>query len=116
MLSPDPLQTLCRLSAAPWTVVHQAPLPMEFSRQEYWNGVPFHTPGDLPNPGIKTASIMSPALTGGFFTNSVTWEAHCGYLLMAYLSYWIGSWKIVRSYPIGKILEAMVRMIHYNMP
>ena len=46
-------------SAAPWTVAHQAPLPMEFSRQEYWSGEPYPSPGDLPDPGIKTGS---PAL------------------------------------------------------
>ena len=40
---------------------------MEFSRQEYWSGLPFPTPGDLPDPGIKTASLASPALAGGFF-------------------------------------------------
>ena len=40
-------------SATPWTVAHQAPLPMEFSRQEYWNGLPFPPPGDLPNPRIE---------------------------------------------------------------
>ena len=43
----------------PWTVAGQAPLSMEFSRQEYWNGLPFPSPGDLPDPGIETAS---PAL------------------------------------------------------
>ena len=48
---------------------------MEFSRQEYWSEVPFPTPGDLPNPGIKPASLKSPALAGGFFTASTTWEA-----------------------------------------
>ena len=37
----------------PWTVTHQAPLSMEFSRQEYWSGLPFPSPGDLPDPGIK---------------------------------------------------------------
>ena len=46
----------------------QAPLSMEFSRQGYWSGLLFLTPGDLPNPGIKTKSLMSPALAGGFFT------------------------------------------------
>ena len=46
----------------------QAPLSLEFSRQEYWSGLPFPTPGDLPNPGIKPASLASPALAGGFFT------------------------------------------------
>ena len=48
-----------RLFATPWTVGHQAPLPMGFSRQEYWSGVPFPSPGDLPDPGIEP---RSPAL------------------------------------------------------
>ena len=48
-----------RLFATPWTVTHQAPLSMEFSRQEYCNGLPFPSPGDLPNPGIEP---WSPAL------------------------------------------------------
>ena len=43
-------------SATPWTVAHQAPPTMEFSRQEYWSGLPFPSPGDLPNPGIKPRS------------------------------------------------------------
>ena len=51
--------------ATPWTVAHQAPLSMGFPRQEYWSGLPFLSPGDLPNPGIE---LVSPALTGGFFT------------------------------------------------
>ena len=42
--------------AAPWTIVHQAPLSMGFSRQEYWSGLPFLSPGDLPDPGIKPPS------------------------------------------------------------
>ena len=48
-----------------WTIACQAPLFMEFSRQEYWNGLPCPNPGDLPNPGIEPTS---PALAGGFFT------------------------------------------------
>ena len=48
-----------RLFVTPWTVAYQAPQSMEFSRQEYWNGLPFPSPGDLPNPGIKPGS---PAL------------------------------------------------------
>ena len=47
---------------------------MGLSRQEYWNGVPFPPPEDLPNPGIKPVSLMSPALAGSFFTTSATWE------------------------------------------
>ena len=46
----------------------QAPLSMEFSRQEHWSRLPFPTPGDLPDPGIKPASLVRPALAGGFFT------------------------------------------------
>ena len=53
----------------------QAPLLMEFSRQEYWSGLPFPTPGDLPNPEIKPTSLASPVLAGVFFTISPTWEA-----------------------------------------
>ena len=46
----------------PWTVAHQAPLSMEFSREGYWSGLPFSIPGDLPDPGIETVSLASPAL------------------------------------------------------
>ena len=45
------------LIVTPWTVTHQAPLPMEFPRQEYWNGYSFSSPGDLPNPGLKPGSL-----------------------------------------------------------
>ena len=55
-------------SATPWTVAHQVPLSMGFSRQEHWNGLPFPSPWDLPNPGIEPASLASPILPGGFFT------------------------------------------------
>ena len=56
------------LSAILWTVAHQAPLSMEFSRQECWSGLPFPPPGDLPNPGVEPTSPEAPALAGGFFT------------------------------------------------
>ena len=52
-------------SATPWTVAHQDPLSMEFSRQEHWSEVTFPTPGDLPNPRIQP---KSPELAGGVFT------------------------------------------------
>ena len=52
----------CWLFASPWTVAHQAPLSTGFSWQEYWNGFPFPPPGDLPEPGIKPMSLVSPAL------------------------------------------------------
>ena len=52
----------CLTLGTPWTVAHQGPLSMGFSRQEYWSGLPFPSPGDLPNPGIKP---RSPALQAG---------------------------------------------------
>ena len=57
---------LCNL----WTVAHQAPLSVEFSRQGYWRGLP------SPAPGIEPPSLASPALAGGFFTTSAIWEDH----------------------------------------
>ena len=48
---------------------------MKFSRQEYWSGLPFPIPRDLPDPRIEPVSLMSPALAGGFFSSSTTWEA-----------------------------------------
>ena len=66
----------CLTLCDPMDVAHQAPLFMGVSRQEYWRGLSCPPPGHLPDPGIKPASLMSPALAGGFFTTSATWEAH----------------------------------------
>ena len=55
-----------QLIAIPWFVALQAPLSMEFPRQEYWSGLPFPTPGDPPNPGIEPRSPVSPALQADF--------------------------------------------------
>ena len=58
-------QVLSDTFVTPWTVVHQAPLSMGFLRRDYWSGLPFPSPWNLPNPGIKPTS---PALAGRFFT------------------------------------------------
>ena len=58
------------LFPTPWTIAHEAPLSIGFSRQEYWSGLPFPPPEDLPDPGIESASLISPALAGDFFTTS----------------------------------------------
>ena len=58
-----------------WTITHQVSLCMEFSRQEYWSGLPCPSPQDLPNSGIEPVSLPSPAVADGFFTISATWEA-----------------------------------------
>ena len=58
----------CPTLVIPWTVACQAPLSMRFSRQEYWSGLPFPSPGDLPNPGIEP---RSPALQGDSFPSEL---------------------------------------------
>ena len=63
-----------RLFATPWTVDYQDPPSMGFSRQEYWGGLPFPSPGDLPHSGMEAMSHVSLALAGRVFTNGVTWE------------------------------------------
>ena len=63
-----------RLFVTRWTVAHQAPLSMRFSRQEYWSGLPCPPPRDLPDPGIIPMSLTSPELAGRFFITGTTWE------------------------------------------
>ena len=62
--------------ATPWTIALQACQSLGLSRQESWSGLPCLSPGDLPDPGIKPESLMSPVLAGGFSTTRATWEAH----------------------------------------
>ena len=74
------------------TVAPQALPSMGYSRQEYWNWLPFLPPGDLPNPGIEPASLTPPALTGRFLTAGTAWGARVSALLgkesqTQYLSY-----------------------------
>ena len=63
----------CPTLCSPMDCSRQA-VSMGLSRQEHWSGLPFPTPGDLPDPGIEPASLISPALAGGFFTTSATWK------------------------------------------
>ena len=65
-----------QLFVTPWTRARQAPLVQEFSRQEQWNRLPYPPPGDLPNPGIKPVSSVSPALAGRFFTTEPPGKPH----------------------------------------
>ena len=65
-----------QLIAAPWTVAHQVLLSVEFSRQEFWGGLPFPASGDSPDPGIEPMSPASSALANRFITTSATWETH----------------------------------------
>ena len=71
VLSPGEGDSACVVLpfATPWTMALQAPLPVEFPRQEYWSGLPFPPPGDLPDPGLEPES---PELAGGFYTSQPT--------------------------------------------
>ena len=66
----ESLQLCPTLCNSPWTVAHQSPLSMRFSKQEYWNGLSFPSPEDLPDPEMEPMSLSheSPALAGEFFT------------------------------------------------
>ena len=96
------------LFATVWTVAHKASLFMGFSRQEYLSGLPCPAPGDLPDPGIKTASLMSPALAGVFFTACATWEkavaAHSSTL----------AWKITWAEKPGRLQSMGSRRVRHD--
>ena len=66
----EEVKLMCCMLSRVTSLQPQSPLLMEFSRQEYWSGLLFSTPGNLPNPGIKPES---PALADGFFITSITW-------------------------------------------
>ena len=72
---------------------------MRFSRQDYWSGLPFPPPGDLPDPRIKPMTLMSPALAGGFFTTSATWEV---------LVLWLRSVNMLVSEIFGLVWSGLI--------
>ena len=78
--------SLVRLFVTPKIITCQAPLSVGFSRQEYWSGLPFPPPGDLPNPGIKPTCLASPALAGGFFTTGPPGKSALNNAHVLYLS------------------------------
>ena len=63
----------CPTLATSWTIACRVPLSMGFPRQEYWSGLLFPPPGDLPDPGTEPASLMSPARAGRFFITGTTY-------------------------------------------
>ena len=89
------LPTCIPLLVTLWTVASQAPLSMGFPRQEYWTGLPFPSPGDLPNPGTEP---MSPSLAGRFFSNWATREAQ----------YTVGIQNIFKSFPSLNCLKISI--------
>ena len=79
-----------RLFATPWIVAYQAPLSMVFSRQEYWSGLPFPSPGDLPNAGMETRSptVQADPLPSEPPGSTKTWDISKCQAVEAYMSYW----------------------------
>ena len=104
-----------QLFVTPWTVVRKPPLSMEFSRQEYWSGLHFPPPVDLPDPGIEPWSLACPALAGGFFTTEPPGKRHLRqYMDFIYLKrlckcYWV-SWdgEIILDYSGGSSVIVVV--------
>ena len=92
----------------PWTVPHQAPPSMGFSRQEYWSGLPCSPPGDLPDPGIEPLSLLSPALAGGFLTASTLWEALLAQLGGIYLHFKGHCWRTESLWDKGPVFQALL--------
>ena len=91
-----------QLFAIPWTVACQTPLFIEFFRQEYWSELPCPLPGDLPSPGIELVSLTSPALAGGFFTTSATWEApKMVVLMLSHVNLFVTPWTVVHQAPLS---------------
>ena len=86
----------------PWTVALQAPLTTGFSREEHWSGSTCPPPGDLPDPGIEPASLRSPALVGGFFTTTATWEA---LKTLSILTYFTPQYLEMRNPRQGEAME-----------
>ena len=83
------------LFATLWTVAHQAPLPMGFSRQEYWSALPFPPPGDLSDPRIEPASVTSPALAGRFFTTNRSLSMEMIIWFLSFVSLvWCVNWYV----------------------
>ena len=96
-----------QLFATPWTVARQAPLSTEFPRQEYWSGLSFPSPGDLPDPGVEPTSLVSPALAGRFFT-TVPCEKSSHFETLENISLWSFRNEIVYWKSSGNLGKAEI--------
>ena len=108
------------LCATLQTVARQGPLSMGFSRQEYWNRLPFPSPGDLFNPGNEVTSFTSPALAREFFTTSATWETQTSPVIIdqpwvfSGMMLWEGHITSVVSFPIMHNINLIMRKCQTN--
>ena len=88
------------LCGMPWTVTHQVALPIGFSRQEYWSGLPFLPPGDLPDSGTGP---VAPASAAEFFTTKPLGKLSCATHQIFLMLYFLGTWKNCTSLPLLKL-------------
>ena len=98
------------LFATLWTIAHQSPLSVGFSRQEYWSGLSCSPPGDLPDQGIEPVPLVLPELVGGFFTTNAIWKTqhlhnyHIFHLLLnEVLKYYLDSMNWIKNWFIWGI-------------
>ena len=88
-----------------WTIACQALLFMECSRQEYWSGLPLPSPGDLPNPGIKPVSLVSPASAGRLFTTAPPGKPWYIYIyVQLFVTPWTAADQVSLSFPTSRTL------------
>ena len=109
-----------RLFASLWTVAHQAPLSMGFSRQESWSGLPCPPPGDLPNPGFESVCLMALALPSRFFTTTPSAKPMLFFILSKYIYLWISvSWVVLvikNPLPMQEMQETQVQSPGWEDP
>ena len=105
----------------PWTVAHHAPLSLAFPRQEHWNGLPFPSPGDLPNPGIKPESPAAPALADRFVTTESPGKPMALNWFPPFLWFWnlfeevdFGPQSRASTFQPNIIVETILRSVTYE--
>ena len=96
--------------ATPWTVAHQTPLSIGFSRQVYWSGLPFPIPGGLPHPWVKSECPASPAFAGGFFTTEPPGKPSCSVLLY-FSRYYIRYPQILNPFKISTLNVSFIVVV-----
>ena len=104
----------CPTLCDPWTVAHQAPLSMGFSRKEYWSGLPFPSPGDLPNPGIESGS---PTLQADALTSDPPGKKHIYFCFIDYAKAFDcvdhnKLWKTLQEMGISDHLTCLLRNLY----
>ena len=105
-------QSLSNVFVTLWIVACQAPLSMGFSRQEYWSRMPFPSPGDLPNTGIKPVSLVSPALAGRFFTTKPLGKSELIFVVDFFLAAYLETCSVQFSHSVMSDPLWLHRMQH----